>query len=236
LRDHFDIVFCDSRQWAATPAGYDVATLTRSTFADDAEKVRAATGLERPVVVGHSMHAAMALQYAHEHPDQARGVVAVAAHPPGGVPLDAVVEFFLADASPERQAAYARRREAGPVHETVTTSREYIDNYLSQSPAGWYDMDYDGAWLWDGVEVNVDVMRQIEQTIESLFDPGAWPLGTPVFVAIGRYDYGIPFHRWSEAQQSPSAHLRVYERSGHTPQLEQPNEFTAEVAAWAKHL
>src|SRR4051794_6826361 len=35
LRDHFEMVFCDSRQWAATPPGFDLTTITGKSLADD---------------------------------------------------------------------------------------------------------------------------------------------------------------------------------------------------------
>jgi proline iminopeptidase len=149
----------------------------------------------------------------------------------------AVVDFFLKDASPERQAAYFRRREAGPVHETVVTSQEFIDNYLSNGPAIWFDVDYDGAWLWEGVQANVTVLDHIAANPAALDRSEAAALTTPVFLALGRFDYGVPFRSWDEPKKDfANLQYRLYERSGHTPQFEQPEEFTADVAAWAKAL
>ncbi len=54
MRDHFDMVFCDLRQWVSTPDGFDIATITRDIFSDDIERVRVATGLDRPIVVGQA--------------------------------------------------------------------------------------------------------------------------------------------------------------------------------------
>src|SRR4051812_44548054 len=62
LRDHFDIVFGDSRQWSPTPSGFDLTSLTINTFADDIEAIRETTGLDRPIVVGQSQHGAIALE------------------------------------------------------------------------------------------------------------------------------------------------------------------------------
>ena len=73
MRDHFDIVFCDLRPWAPTPDGFEITTITRDTFSDDIERIRVATGLDRPIVVGHSQHGLMALAYARRYPEQVRG-------------------------------------------------------------------------------------------------------------------------------------------------------------------
>jgi proline iminopeptidase len=235
LRRHFDVVFCDTRQWAAGPAGFDVSTITMATLVEDLEAVRAATGLEHPIVAGHSMHTRIAFAYALHHPDRVRGVLAVAAEPPGGVERDAVVEFFLADASPERVDTYVRRQEG--VHATVTTAREYIENYLAQAPGAWCDLNYDGAWLWEGVEPNIAAQDHINAAPEGFGGERALPESTPIFVANGRYDYGIPYRLWEERKDAvPNLTYRLYERGGHTPQLEQAEEFTADVVAWATTL
>src|SRR5215469_4150272 len=62
LREHFEIIFCDLRHFVKTPDGFDISTITRDTFSPDVEAVRRATGLDRPLVVGQSVHGAMALE------------------------------------------------------------------------------------------------------------------------------------------------------------------------------
>jgi proline iminopeptidase len=239
LRDNFEIVFCDSRQWAETPRGFDITTITRSTIADDVEAIRQVTGLDRPIVAGHSQHGAMAFVYAHHYPDRVRGVLAVAAMPPAGSEegLEPARAFIGRDASGERLAAHRRDQQAGPVHQVVESSQELIDNYLSDRALNWYDFNFDGAWLWEGVEVNVPVMAHITGAPEALGGYQAGPLTAPVFLVLGRYDYGVPFYFW-ERPKKDVANLRykLYDRSGHTPPLEQPDEFVADVMEWVKGL
>jgi proline iminopeptidase len=59
----------------------------------------------------------------------------------------------------------------------------------------------------------------------------------PVFLGLGRYDYGIRFYVWDEPKSSLS-HVRykLYDKSGHHPPYEQPAEFTADLLDWAKAL
>ena len=35
MREHFEIVFCDLRQWTPTPVGFNVSAITRDTFSED---------------------------------------------------------------------------------------------------------------------------------------------------------------------------------------------------------
>ena len=234
MRDHFDMVFCDLRQWAPTPDGFDIATITRDTFSEDIERVRVATGLDRPIVVGQSQHGLMALEYARRYPDRVRGVVVVAVAPPDSH-FDSK-EFFEHDATPERRAADARIRATRRIPERVETSRDFIDVYLSDEAYVWYDPEADHAYLWDGVEINLGVLHQV-------WEDGAFgdfhlePSDTPTFLALGRYDYFTPYRTWDEYKPLFSnLRSRLYERSAHQPPNEQPDEFTSDVVAWSRGL
>ena len=239
LRDVFEIVFCDSRQWTPTPPGFDITTITSVTIAEDAEAVRRAAGLERPIIAGHSQHGAMAFEYARHYPDDVRGVLAIAPMPPAPSEEEAEAArgFFERDATRERLAAHQRDQEAGPVHEEVRTSAEFVDNYLARRALNWYDADFDGAWLWEGVEPNVAVMKQITAAPDALGGYQIQSLSTPVFLALGRYDYGLPCFLWDRPKQEiTNLRYALYGKSAHTPQLEQPEEFTADVTEWAAAL
>ena len=58
----------------------------------------------------------------------------------------------------------------------------------------------------------------------------------PVFVALGRYDYWNPPHLWETYRQYFSdLTIRVFEKSGHTPQFEQKNDFDRELLDWVNN-
>jgi hypothetical protein len=49
------------------------------------------------------------------------------------------------------------------------------------------------------------------------------PLGLPTFLALGRYDYVIPFYLWDRSKQHLSnLRYKLYEKRGHHPPYEQP--------------
>jgi proline iminopeptidase len=234
MRDHFDMVFCDLRQWVPTPDGFDIATITRDTFSDDIERVRAATGLDRPIVVGQSHHGYMALAYARRYPDRVRGAVVIAISPPDYE--DDSAAFFERDATPERRAADARIRASHRVAEPVVTSRDFIDRYLAEDAYFWFDPEADHSYLWEGVEINVGVYDQV--WADEAF--GGFRLetsDTPTFLALGRYDYLNPYYSWDTSLPLFSnLRSQLYERSAHQPPNEQPDEFTADVVDWARGL
>jgi hypothetical protein len=56
------------------------------------------------------------------------------------------------------------------------------------------------------------------------------PLDLPTFLALGRYDYMIPFYLWDRSKQHLSnLRYKLYEKRGHHPPYEQPVEFAADL-------
>jgi proline iminopeptidase len=233
MRDTFDMVFCDSRHWVPTPDGYDLSTLTLDDIADDYEHIRTAAGLDRPIVVGQSIHAYHALAYARRYPDRVRGVAIVAMGPPTDDDDD---DFFERDASPARKAADARIRAAVKVPERIETSEQFIDRYVAHSAYFWYEPEVDHRDLWVGTEANVAVFNRMWED-DMLAGFRLEPTDTPTFLALGRYDYANPYYQWDRFRPlftNLTSHL--YERSAHQPPFEEPEAFTADITRWARAL
>jgi proline iminopeptidase len=58
-------------------------------------------------------------------------------------------------------------------------------------------------------------------------------LRVPTLVALGRHDYVTPCTLWDEvAPRLPNTTLRIFERSGHQPFLEEPEAFATSILAW----
>ncbi|HWC34669.1 MAG TPA: alpha/beta hydrolase [Mycobacteriales bacterium] len=236
LRAHFDILFCDSRQWVPTPAGFDLSTLTIKTFADDIEAARQVTGLDNPIVLGQSQHGAIAFEYARFYGDRIRGVGGVAAVPPAQEGLEPPADFFRRDASPERLVAHERNLATRPVPTRVTTGREFAEEYVANDAMNYYDLSVNSAPLWEGVDLNLEVVYQLFGP-EGLGGFRLEPLEVPAFLGLGRFDYGVPHYLWDEPRKRLlNLTFKLYQKSGHHPPYEQPDEFTADLYDWAKRL
>jgi proline iminopeptidase len=59
-------------------------------------------------------------------------------------------------------------------------------------------------------------------------------LAAPVFLALGRYDFIVaPRNSWDALRtQFQNLTVRVFERSGHSPQYEEASLFDAELLHW----
>lgn len=222
------MVFCDLCQWAPTPDGFDISTITRSqdTFSEDIDALREAAGFDRPVVAGH--HGAIALEYARHCPHRVRGVAVIAAVPPAGsgVGVESAEDFFRRDAGVDRLAAHERNRKTRRVPASTETTQDIVDRFVCDAAMGWYEPILDCPPLREGVEVNVPVMNHV-------FKPAVLggyqveeAINVPVFLALGRYDYTTPFYLWDEPKtHNSNLRYRLYERSGHNPPYEEPAEF-----------
>ena len=82
LRDHLELVFVELRHFVPVEDGFDVSTIDFDLYADDIDALRQAAGIERAVVLGTSIHGAIAREYAARYPETVRGIVDLGSSPP----------------------------------------------------------------------------------------------------------------------------------------------------------
>lgn len=202
----------------------------------DVEAVRQALGWEKVVVFGHSAHGAIALEYARRYPDRASHAILVGSAPYWGARLSAAAqEFWQADASAERKAAAAaRQRQFAAELRDARGSDAFIRGYIANAPTYWYDPDYDAEPLWRGIHINMPYFNSLFASLSSYDVREGAAVTTPVFIALGRYDYAIPYTLWDESSTAflPAAEVHVFSRSGHTAFLEEAREFAEQLQQW----
>jgi proline iminopeptidase len=54
----------------------------------------------------------------------------------------------------------------------------------------------------------------------------------PVLLALGEYDFIATPNAWTDANRPSDTTTEIFDRSGHTPFVEQPEEFVAAVDRW----
>jgi len=76
-------------------------------------------------------------------------------------------------------------------------------------------------------------MRPVTTTRGSEVTIDARPLPASILVARWRCDYAVPYTLSNGiAEKLPNATLRIFERSGHHPFVEEPEAFSAGVTDW----
>ncbi|NMG08540.1 alpha/beta hydrolase [Brasilonema sp. UFV-L1] len=237
LRNSLKLVFVDHRGFSPPYDCKDTSMFQLDLLVDDIELVRKELGFDKVIVIGHSGHAFMALEYAKKYPANVSGVVMMCVSPDYSRKGHLASERYLNDSvCPERKAALAKNLAKLPQEMEAAPEKAFITYCLLMGPKSWFDYTYDATKLWEGVEVNMtmfdyvwgEVFRDIDLT-ENLDK-----LQAPVLLALGRYDYFVPpAYLWESVRDKFSnLTIRIFEKSGHAPHFEEPELFDKELLEW----
>lgn len=228
--------YIDHRGFVADAPAPRTGLFTVDAAVEEFEVARRALKMERVVVVGHSVHGLMALAYALRYPEHVSHVIAIGAVPTLGQDVNRRTrQFWLSHASAGRKAADERNRArlAPDSLRKLSPSDAFIATYVANAARYWADSTYDAAWLWRGVTVNMPRVGELFDATRGYTLRIASTVSVPVMVALGRHDFSVPFTE-GESFRGPfrDVTIEIFERSGHTPQLEEPAEFDRRVLTW----
>ena len=107
LRDHLDLIFADGRHFAPSyePSESELESLTLETWTDDVEALRQSLGIDQWIVIGHSVQAQIALDYARKFPHAVDRLVLIAGVPYSGADVDQTLEDLWDLQASERRKA-----------------------------------------------------------------------------------------------------------------------------------
>lgn len=202
---------------------------------EDLEAVRAALGMSRFVLVGHSIQGTVALAYALRYPQHVSHVVAIGATPELSATFQAAVEeHWMTEASPERKAIHERNRAAltEEALSKVAPGEAVVADIAADAAKRWHDPRFDERPLLSLDRWNVPVVMQMFGSEYRLFR-GDEQVGVPAFLAMGRSDFAVPHAVWEPYRaRFRDLTLAVFDRSGHTPQVEESQAFDSRLLAW----
>ncbi len=230
LRERMKLHFIDHRGFAPAHAAYSRGDIGFDTVLDDIERLRLHLGLDRFAILGHSGHGYMALEYAKRHPQHVSHVIMV-----GTGPSHSAGHMALADrrweelVAPERKAVFERDMAALGADIVDRPEERFKSLLIRLGAKSWYLPAFDAAPLWHDVTVNTPVFDHLWGEVFRDIDirKGLDTLAMPALLALGQSDYLVaPAETW-EAYRDDFADLtiRMFEKSGHTPQLEESDLF-----------
>lgn len=217
LADHAQVVYVDLRGHGRSDWG-DAARWSFEACADDVRALCDALGVERPVVLGHSMGGPVALLYGARHPGHAAGLIVVSGF--GRFDLERLVEGVRLHAGDE-VAELARRSYGGGTLDEEEWSRVFAAF---------------GPNVPDADELarrrrNPDVSArgpELLRSLDVLDRLGA--VESPTLVCVGALDSVTPTSASEEvvaALQPGLARLEVLEGAGHFPWKDAPDAYFA---------
>jgi proline iminopeptidase len=238
LRNHFKFIFMDLRPDAQSHSSLELSKITLDTYVDDIDQVRRTLVLDVAAVFGQSIHSYLALEYARKYPKNTSYVI-MTGNTPYRISGKAADDFWESDASDERKMVLKQNWEKISEDELSRMSPEerVLKTYMAMTPKLFCDPRYDLSWIYEVVESNQEIANHLFQAIFGDYDIAKRPgrVETPVFLAIGRYDYLWPYFLWDERKDVlPNLSYNLFEKSGHFPMVEEQGLFDKKLIEWIK--
>lgn len=242
LREHLRIAFIDWRGFANPVSEIYDSSITLNTFLEDIESIRQQIGFEQCILIGHSAHALLVLEYAKKYSESVSHIVMIGISPNLSADMTALAQRNWEESNlPERKEALENRIKQLPVIELekLSPSERFISWYVRRDPQAWYDYHFDSSFLWEGMHLNMPMFDylygvalrdlDITQNLEGFH--------TPVFLALGRFDFIVaPPSSWDSVRSKfQDLTVRIFESSGHSPQYEEAPLFDQELLNWLSH-
>jgi proline iminopeptidase len=151
--------------------------------------------------------------------------------------LKARTRFWETDASADRKATHKRNVERFPddLLRRLSPRDAFALRYVRNAAHYFYNASYDLYWAFAGKHFSAEVIAHYLSTIIKDYDPRPrLALNTvPIFLALGRYDYNIPYREWDSARKTtPHLTCQLFGRSGHFPMLEEGDLFDETIIRW----
>ena len=236
LRLHLKMYFVDMKWFAEDYMAEDLQKVNIQSIVQDVEQIRNALGLEMPLILGHSIHGTIATEYVKKFGNHVAGLIVIGSPAEwGNSTYDKKAAALWETASAERKKI--QEENWGKVKELdrLTGQAEASARYNNMAPQYWYDPTYDAGWLWKDMTVRSEVTQHLFVNVfndYNMFEP-AIPISVPMFVGLGKYDFVIPYTLWkSNYENIPDFTLTLFEKSGHTPQLEESRLFDQILIDW----
>lgn len=236
FKNSYRVGYADLRHFASSEESVNAEKIGPDTYMDDIERVRRAIAFERFVLIGHSHHGNLALEYAKQHPERVSHLVLIGTPPCNVQQTIDGAERYWQQASEARKATLERNRAslASVKRASQEPGEVFVAQYVANGPKYWYDAAYDAGPLWHGVPLNMEALAAFKGffvNYEFSLDPAY--LAAPVLVVMGKHDYAVPHTLWDKALLNlPNVTYRLLEKSGHTPQLESSAEFDQIFLEW----
>lgn len=225
LKERFEMIYVDMRHFIPSYNPSDKKSINLTTWADDLETIRQQLGLKKITVIGHSIHAQIALEYATKYSQNVKRMALI-----GGVPYNFSEFGEMTEKYWEEEADSKRKR----VFETKMIN---ADSILSETPIeSLFAVGYDlrGALYWLNPEYDASNLLAELKSSQKAFDilVGSLPskeevkeklqqLTMPTALILGKYDFAIPYMAWEPIIQDTKVDYYLMENASHNPFTEE---------------
>lgn len=236
LHAHVQFIFMNHRGFSPSIELQDPEAFELERLLEDVEALRQHLNLTQMIVLGHSIHALMAIEYAKKHPAHVKGLALIASSPMAGETLHHQAnQYFQESVSSVRKALMSQNLAVLQREIAENPEGAFVTRMVRFGPMLWYNPEFNASHLWEGVTFHPVGAQIVWGPMFAHYNLATEVniIEIPTFLALGRYDYFNPYHLWEPVRDKfKQLTVRVFERSGHTPQYEEPETFKTEFLEW----
>jgi proline iminopeptidase len=215
--------------------------LTIAQLSDSLSDFLDAINLRKIVLLGHSGHGFLAMDFAARHPDRVSHLILAGAAPTFGDEFHAEsARYWEMLASPERKALDAEnQKRLASERDRLSSDDAIVRAYVLGAPRLFFDPHFDCTFLWAGNHASPAIWDRFWGA------GGEWTrfdaakilpaIKCPTLIIAGLCDFVVPPTLWYRTKDLIAAHEYVLlDRSGHNPQFEEAARFDRTVLDWLK--
>lgn len=239
LRTHLRLHFVDYRGFAKQIPSAIEKIPSFEEILEDIECLRKKLSLTKCILIGHSAHALLAIEYAKKYPEHISHVVMIGISPSFSPEYAAMAERNWEESVwPERKQALRERIEEFSDEKlaNLPAAERFVKWNIRRAAQIWFDFHFDSSPLWKDVSLNMPILDFVYgKALRDLdITKGLKNFDKPVLLALGRFDYILaPSSSWDPIRPFfKNLTVRLFERSGHSPHYEEPTIFDRELLSW----
>ncbi len=245
LGKNFELIFIDSRHFVpdCSPSEQQLAQIDLATFSEDLNTVVKNLGLNQFTLVGHSVHAQIALDYASKYPENLNGLVII-----GGVAyfdqnFGKIKEKHwneLADKERENILLENMKALEGMI-DSIPEDQQFAVSYHHNAPIYWANPKYDASRLLNGLRTCPQLIGKLFGSVSSKKNmiEKMEKLDVPTLIVMGKLDFSIPYKSWEEViGDNPNIKYVLMDNASHNPQTEASTQqaFNRHLMDWSARL
>jgi proline iminopeptidase len=238
LKQRIRFVYLDFKNSWNADSPNAVEKITLDSLVEEVDQVRSGLGLEKVCLFGHSAPGLVAMEYTLRHPERVSQLILVSVEPYFNSDwIKARTRFWETEASADRKAVHKQNVEriSDATLQSLSPRDAFAMRYVRNGAKYFYDPSYDFYWAFAGKQLSAEMLNHYLKTILAEYDPRPRIASNtvPKFLALGRYDYNIPYREWDSSRKTiPNLTSHIFERSGHFPMIEESALFDERLIEW----
>lgn len=167
--EKLNLIFIDHRGFVIPE--FEDAAYSLEEVVEDIELIRQDLGIESMYVLGHSGHGFMAMAYAEKHGERVIGIILSNLAPTNTQDRQAgSIEYFETTACDERKNYFYGEIAKLANDIEVDSANRFSHMNIRMQAHSFYDYQFDGEYLWDGVENNMSALDHLWGEAFATFD------------------------------------------------------------------